>query len=64
MISSNNKEKTMSKTVSVSNGEKKGEYKVLVNFVQRGTTLHSPELANKVATDLAKSENAKNLFLI
>ena len=58
------KETKMNKTVMVVNADKKGSYKILVNYVQRGTELHSPELANSEAQKIAQSENANKLVLI
>ena len=54
----------MSKTVTVIHADKKGSYKVLVNYIQRGVELHSPELANSEAKKIAAIECIEKVILI
>ena len=56
----NGRKKKM-KTIMVTGN--KGEYKVLVNYIQRGVAVHSPALANKQAREIAKTESHDQLIL-
>lgn len=53
----------MSKTIAVVRGEKDGEWKVLVNYVQRGITLHDMNFANNMAMRIAENEHYDHLIL-
>ena len=53
----------MSKTIAVVRGEKKGTFKVLVNYIQRGVELHSVGLANQQAIKISTNEAYDHLIL-
>ena len=54
----------MSQTIAVVRGEKKNEIKILVNYIQRGVTLHSIKHANSVATKISENEPCDHLILM
>ena len=53
----------MTKTIAVVKGDKKDEWKVLVNYVQRGVTLHNKDHANNEAVKISESEHYDHLIL-
>ena len=53
----------MSKTIAVVRGEKKGEWRILVNYIQRGVTFHSLNLANSQAVRISENEHYDHLIL-
>jgi hypothetical protein len=53
----------MTKTIAVVRGEKRGTFKVLVNYIQRGVTVHSAGLANQEAIKISENEPHDHLIL-
>ena len=53
----------MAKTIAVVKGEKRGEWKVLVNYIQRGVTLHNMQSANNSAIAISENEHYDHLIL-
>ena len=63
MVSLNNEGiNTMTKKVIVSRDE--DGYKILVNYIKRGVSLHSKELANNEADKVAKREGITEIIHI
>ena len=54
---------TMTKIIAVVNGNSKNEWKILVNYVQRGTILHNINLANQEAVKISEKEHYDHLIL-
>ena len=54
----------MTKTIIVTQGNpKKNEWKVLVNYIQRGITYHSVRMANRDAKVISENEPCDHLIL-
>jgi len=53
----------MSHTIAVVADEKKGTWKVLVNHIKRGITLHDMTMANNAAIAVSETEACDHLYL-
>lgn len=55
----------MAKTIAVVKDldKKGGGWKVLVNYIQRGITYQSMDIANSSAVDISKNESCDHLIL-
>ena len=53
----------MSHTIAVVPDERKGEWKVLVNYVKRGITFHDMTMANNAAVEISEKEVCDHLIL-